>query len=255
MRTMRRAVLILAAAALASATGCGGDEPSAASTTAAKEPAKKKPATGRAAGGRGRGKDKNRLDTYAQIEDRFRLAFNERDFTSDPGGDENRDPFRSFVIRQGGGPRALRESSTIQPTDVCTEKNIRAPGHSMRDLRLIGLVLRGTRSYAQFRDPSGFGWIVRLRDCLGKEKALVQKIGAGFVTLEVMPDVGGASEPQAERRDIQLHPAELRADEPPVDAPAAAPAAGTSGAPAVGAAPPSPAPAQQEPPPQPARQP
>ena len=191
MRTMRRAVLILAAAALAAPiAGCGGDEPSAAATTAAKEPAKKKPATGRAAGGRGRGKDKNRLDTYAQIEERFRLSFNERDFSSDPGGDENRDPFRSFVIRQGGGPRALRESSTIQPTDVCTEKNIRAPGHSMRDLRLIGLVLRGTRSYAQFRDPSGFGWIVQLRDCLGKEKAVVEKIGAGFVTLEMVPEAG-----------------------------------------------------------------
>jgi hypothetical protein len=253
MRTMRRALLMIAAAALAApAAGCGGDEPTAAATAAAKEPAKKKPATGRAAGGRGRGKDKNRLDTYAQIQERFRLSFNERDFSSDPGGDENRDPFRSFVIRQGGGPRAVRESSTIQPTDVCTEKNIRAPGHSMRDLRLIGLVLRGTRSYAQFRDPSGFGWIVRLRDCVGKEKALVQKIGAGFVTLEVMPEVGGASEPQAERRDIQLHPSELRADEAPVDAPAA-PAAGTSAAPAAGTPPPASAPQQESTPP--ARQP
>jgi hypothetical protein len=248
MTTMRRAVLILAVLAGAGA-GCGGDEPSASATSQSREPAKKKPATGRAAGGRGRGKDKNRLDTYAQIEDRFRLTFNERDFASDPGGDENRDPFRSFVIRQGGGPRALRESSTIQPTDVCTEKNIRAPGHSMRDLRLIGLVLRGTRSYAQFRDPSGFGWIVRLRDCLGKEKALVQKIGAGFVTLEVMPEVGAATQPQAERRDIQLHPAELRADEAPADATGPAPAPGTAGAPAAGAAPTRAAPPEPPPPP------
>jgi hypothetical protein len=222
-----RAVLVFAAAALAAPglAGCGGDETDAAASAQAKEPAKKKAATGRApAGGRGRGQKTGRLDTYAQIEERFRQPFGERDFAGDPAGDENRDPFRSFVIRQGTGPRALRDATPIQPTDVCTEKNIRAPGHSVRDLRLIGLVLRGTRSYAQFRDPSGFGWIVRLRDCLGKEKAIVDKIGAGFVTLEMVPEVGPGSQPQAERRDIQLHPSELRAEEDTaVDATGAAP--------------------------------
>jgi hypothetical protein len=222
-----RAVLMIAAAALSAPAlvGCGGDETSAAASSQAKEPAKKKAATGRAPAGRGRGRERTgRLDTYAQIEDRFRQPFGERDFASDPAGDENRDPFRSFVIRQGTGPRALRDATPIQPTDVCTEKNIRAPGHSVRDLRLIGLILRGTRSYAQFRDPSGFGWIVRLRDCLGKEKAIVDKIGAGFVTLEMVPEVGPGNQPQAERRDIQLHPSELRAEEETaVDATGAAP--------------------------------
>jgi hypothetical protein len=216
MRRGMRAMLVIAAAALAApAIGCGGDETTAAAAKATNdEAAKKKPATGRAAAGRGRGGVKTgRLDIYSQIEDRFRLSFGERDFAGDPGGDDNRDPFRSFVIRQGTGPRSLRENTPIQPTDVCTEKNIRAPGHSVRDLHLIGLVLRGTRSYAQFRDPSGFGWIVRLRDCLGKEKAVVEKIGAGFVTLEVVADVATANQPQAERRDIQLHASELRADE------------------------------------------
>lgn len=215
MRRGMGAVLIIAAAALAApAVGCGGDEGSAAATSPAKDTPKKKPATARAAGGgRGRGGKTGRLDVYAQIEDRFRLSFGEHDFAADPGGDDNRDPFRSFVIRQGTGPRALHENTPIQPTDVCTEKNIRAPGHSVRDLRLIGLVLRGTRSYAQFRDPSGFGWIVRLRDCLGKEKAVVEKIGAGFVTLEVVPDMATGNQPQAERRDIQLHASELRTEE------------------------------------------
>lgn len=239
----RMRVLVIAAAALAAPmAGCGGDETSAAASAQAKEPAKKKAATGRAPGGRGRGQKTGRLDTYAQIEDRFRQPFGERDFSADPAGDENRDPFRSFVIRQGTGPRALRDATPIQPTDVCTERNIRAPGHSVRDLRLIGLVLRGTRSYAQFRDPSGFGWIVRLRDCLGKEKAIVDKIGAGFVTLEMVPEVGPGNQPQSERRDIQLHPSELRAeDDAPVDATGAAP-------------PPQPAPPSPEPAP-PASQP
>jgi hypothetical protein len=257
-RRLRDAVLAMAAAALAlpAASGCGGEEPAAAASNQAKAgdpPKKKAAASGRAAaGGRGRGREKaGRLDTYSQIEEQFRLPFGERDFASDAGGDDNRDPFRSFVIRQGGGPRSLREAAPIQPTDVCTERNIRAPGHAIRDLRLIGLILRGTRSYAQFRDPSGFGWIVQLRDCLGKEKAVVEKIGAGFVTLEVVPEAGTGNQPQAERRDIPLHASELRADEElPVDAagmpiaggpqgqagaPGAQGAPGAAGAPGVGA--------------------
>jgi hypothetical protein len=218
---MRRVMLLAAALAL---PACGGDEATgtaAADQAKAAPPQKKAAATGRPAGPGGRrGRDRSgRLDTYAHIDERFRLPFGERDFASDPGGDENRDPFRSYVIRQGGSPD-LKGVVPIQPTDVCTERNSRAPGHAIRDLRLIGLVLRGTRSYAQFRDPSGFGWIVRLRDCLGKEKAIVEKIGAGFVTLELVPEVASTKEPQAERRDIQLHPAELRAEEEtPAEAP------------------------------------
>jgi hypothetical protein len=226
-----RPVLLLSLVA-AGSPGCGGDEPTAAANDAAKAAPKKKAAAGgRAAAGRGRKDKVGRLDTYVQIEERFRLPFSERDFGTDPAGDDNRDPFRSYVVRQGTGPRELKGAVPIQPTDVCTEKNSRAPSHSIRELRLIGLVLRGTRSYAQFRDPSGFGWIVRLRDCLGKEKAIVEKIGAGFVTLEVVPEMAASSEQQAERRDIQLHPAELRAEEempvepPPRDAPAPPPPA------------------------------
>ena len=196
------------------AIGCGGDDPASAPADAAKAPPKKKVATGRGAAGRGKKDKGGRLDTYVRIDERFRLPFSERDFLTDAAGDDNRDPFRSFVVRQGNGPRELKGSAPIQPTDVCTEKNSKAPGYSIRDLRLIGLLLRGTRSYAQFRDPTGYGWIVRLRDCLGKEKAIIEKIGAGFVSLEVLPEMAAASnETQAERRDIQLHPDELPAGE------------------------------------------
>jgi hypothetical protein len=220
-----QAIALAGSAALAIAlVACGGDDPPPAASSQAKAPPKKK-AAGRAASGRGRGTNKGRLDTYAQIEERFRLPFSERDFSGDPGGDENRDPFRSYVIRQGAGTD-IKGSVPIQPTDVCTERNSRAPGHSIRELRLMGLVLLGTRSYAQFRDPSGFGWIVRLRDCVGKEKAIVEKIGAGFVTLEVVSDAGASKEAQAERRDIQLHPTDLRAEEEtPVEPPRQQPAA------------------------------
>jgi hypothetical protein len=194
--------------------GCGGDEPASAPADAAKAAPKKKAATGRAAGRGKKDRVGGRLDTYVRIDERFRLPFSDRDFLSDAAGDDNRDPFRSFVVRQGNGPRELKGSSPIQPTDVCTEKNSKAPGYSVRDLHLIGLLLRGTSSYAQFRDPSGYGWIVRLRDCLGKEKAIIEKIGAGFETLEVLPESAAASnDAQAERRDIQLHPDELPAGE------------------------------------------
>jgi hypothetical protein len=202
------------AAALALlAAGCGGDEATGAAAGPAKANAPKK-AAARPPGGRARKDKGTRLDTYAQIEERFRLPFSERDFASDAGGDDNRDPFRSYVVRQGSNETDSHSTPPTTPTDLCTEMNSRASGNSIRDLRLIGLVLRGTRSYAQFRDPSGFGWIVRLRDCLGKEKAIVDKIGAGFVTLQVVPEAAGANvEPKAESRHVPLHPAELRPEE------------------------------------------
>jgi hypothetical protein len=88
----------------------------------------------------------------------------------------------------------------------------------MRDLRLIGIVLRGTRSYALFRDSAAFGHIVKRGDCLGKEKARVDSIGAGFVRLEVTPEAppGGAA-PDPQMRDIQLHPEELQLQDAETD--------------------------------------
>jgi hypothetical protein len=80
----------------------------------------------------------------------------------------------------------------------------------MRDLRLMGIVLRGTRSYALFRDSAAFGHIVKRGDCLGKEKARVETIGAGFVRLKVTPEAPpGAPAPAPETRDIALHPEEI----------------------------------------------
>lgn len=213
---------------------CGGDE-----STAPEPPrpgAAKKTST---AAPRGRGKTVQ-LDTYAQILPEYRRTFTEADFRADPSGDENRDPFRSFVIRQGSLGRDSKNMSSVQPTDVCTMKNSRAPGYSLRDLRLIGIVLRGTRSFAQFRDASGYGWIVRRGDCLGKEKATVQAIGVGSVTLEVVPEAPPNTEPPPpERRDIPLYPAEL----PPAEAEAAVEGSAASAPPA-----PAPAPAPAPPP-------
>lgn len=208
---MKRSIL-LSLAILFALSACGGDDSSA--PPPPKPGASKK--TGKATP-KGRGKTAQ-LDTYSQILPEYRRKFEENDFRADPNGDENRDPFRSFVIRQGSLGRNSKDSSTVQPTDVCTMKNSRAPGYSLRDLRLIGIVLRGTGSFAQFRDASGYGWIVKRGDCLGKEKATVQAIGVGSVTLEVVPEAPPNTEPPPpERRDIPLYPAEL----PPAEAEAA----------------------------------
>ncbi len=235
------AIRIALAGLLALSASCGGDD---APPPKPKPGAAKKTTTSAA---KAKGKT-TQLDAYAQILPEFRRKFTEADFRVDPNGDENRDPFRSFVIRQGSLGRTNKSAATITPTDVCTMKNSRAPGYSLRDLRLIGIVLRGTRGTAQFRDPRGEGWIVKRGDCLGKEKATVQAIGVGSVTLEVVPEAQPNTEPPPpERRDIPLYPAEL--------APAEAEAAvegGQASESSGTAAPPPPAGATATPPPPPA---
>ena len=133
--------LKLGLAALLALAACGGDE----STS----PPPPKPSARKAGSTTAKAKGKSvQLDAYAQILPEFRRKFAEADFRADPNGDENRDPFRSFVIRQGSLGRDNKSMSSLQPTDVCTMKNSRAPGYSLRDLRLIGIVLRGTRGTA-----------------------------------------------------------------------------------------------------------
>lgn len=205
------AVGLIASLALAA---CGGDEAAPADKGA------KKPAGGESGGGGGR-KKKGKgipLEVYKQIDESFRRTFTEVDFRPDSTGDENRDPFRSYVVRQGTLGRESKSTTTIQPTDVCTVKNSKASGYSLRDLRLIGIVLRGKiRGFAQFRDGSGLGWTVKRGDCLGKEKAIVQSIDSGSVSLEVVPEAPpNTAPPDPEKRIIPLYPSELA---PTVDLP------------------------------------
>jgi hypothetical protein len=216
MTSMRRIISIgLLGAALALAA-CGEDPEPAADKGAGK-------GGGGEGGGGGRVSKKKGgkavpLDAYHQIDESFRRTFTEVDFRPDPTGDENRDPFRSYVVRQGVLGREGKSNPTIQPTDVCTAKNSKASGYSLRDLRLIGIVLRGKiRGFAQFRDGSGLGWTVKRGDCLGKEKAIVQSIDSGSVSLEVVPEAPpNTAPPDPEKRIIPLYPQELA---PTVDLP------------------------------------
>ena len=266
------AVAWLGAAFILPAVGCGGDSPPKA---ASKGATKKEPGDGEGGGTAAKGKKGAKkpkkgevsIKLYSKVEDvvdaeeakKIRHKFVAADFNPDPVGNERRDPFRSYVVVQaikkgdGGG-------LSVATTEVCTEQNMVAPdplakdprarmSYSLRDLQLVGIVLRGTKSYALFRDTGGFGHTVTRGDCLGKEKAKVVKIGAGFVRLEVIPDPlpnQPAREPQ--KREIQLHPEEMEVDElleptggePPTVAPS--PATPSPGAPPPAIPSPAPAP-------------
>jgi Tfp pilus assembly protein PilP len=214
---MRKLIIIPALALVLGPAGCG-DEPSA--------PRPARPKASPAGGAKATGGAKIAgLDSYTKVEDlvtdteakALRHRFVPRDFEVDPSGNENRDPFRSYVVMQPGTGATTAEA-TLQPTELCTAKNMVASNYSLRDLRLQGIVLRGTRSYALFVDSAGFGHIVRRDNCLGKEKALVEKIGAGFVRLEILPDPSPNAAPlPPQKREIQLYPEELQIEDPADD--------------------------------------
>lgn len=205
--------------ALASAAaGCGDDGPPAAPSTRTPVPKALQPGSPGAAAP---------VVSYRRAEDRvtsdaekkaIRHKFSERDFAPDLTGTDNRDPFRSFVVAQpgvgtGGG-------TPVEATEACPKKRQWARGFSARELKLVGIVARGTIRYALFSDPSQYGYVIHPGDCIGKEKARVNEIGASFVTLEISSDVA-PNQPlrPAEERSIQLHPKDLPIGETETDVP------------------------------------
>lgn len=196
------AMLLAFPATPALLAGCGGDPPPQA------QPEQPRPAPPRPrgpAGGQGGG-----LQNYPKVPPEYRRDLTDGDFRSDLTGDHNRDPFRSYVIRQSRGRLDRDRDMVIDSSDVCNAGNTKAYQNSLRDLRLIGIILRGTRAWAQFRDSAGNGHIVHRGDCLGKEKAVVEQIGAGYVRLEVTPEAppGGAA-PEPQKHEVPLYPEEL----------------------------------------------
>lgn len=197
--------------------GCGDDGGSTSDAPRPITPVKKNPRNNR----RGQPQEQTedltfykKIEAYAADEEeakRLRHTFTPGDFEPDITGDENRNPFRSYVIRQPGlGQQDQIEEGSGRKSEFCTSKNLVAPTYSLRDLRLVGIVLRGTRSYALFRDSSSYGHIVRKGDCLGQEKARVAAIRTGFVSLEVIPEVAPNQPPRPpQERAIQLYPDEL----------------------------------------------
>ena len=60
-------------------------------------------------------------------------------------------------------------------------------------------------------DPGNLGHIIKKNDCVGREKAIVKDIGAGYVTFQVKPDEllpNGQPRP-VEEHSVQLYPEQL----------------------------------------------
>jgi len=180
--------------ALALVAGCGGEEDGGGGGA-------KKPAGQPAAQQTGRAPAANAPTTmplvvFQQIESlaadekeakSLRHQFRETDFQVDPSGTVNRDPFRSFVINQPGvttGDTTL----TAEPTELCPAKKQIATTYMARELKLTGIVSRGTTRWALFSDTANKGHIVERNDCIGKEKGRVVEIGAAYAKAEISPE-------------------------------------------------------------------
>jgi Tfp pilus assembly protein PilP len=164
------------------------------------------------------GKVKEPLQLYTKVEDvvpadevaTIRHRFRERDFTMDLTGDENRDPFQSFVVLQPGVGLTQNTGQPQQATETCTSKQQVASNYALRDLRLAAIITRGLRRFALFQDTADIGHLATRFDCLGKEKARVKEIGERTVTLELVPDSAPNQAPHApEEKSIPLYPTEL----------------------------------------------
>jgi Tfp pilus assembly protein PilP len=204
----------LAAAILLVVAGCGdsGDAQPVDNFAATAAPQPNQPA-----GKPGAGKEAG-LRFHTKIDDvlgeeqaqRLRHKFSGDDFGPSIGNDARRDPFRSLAAAQLAAA-AEQENRPTDPAQAC--KEVVAPDSSVRDLRLVGIVLRGSRSYALFLDKASKGQIVTKGDCLGVEKARVTSVRAGFVTLQITPEVvPGGPESQLQERTIALYPDEIPVD-------------------------------------------
>jgi len=203
---MVRTTLFLASVLLASA--CGDDPPPP------------PPAPGAGGGGGGAKasatKDsKNKLATRPKIEGRvsdaekanIRHTFRDRDFVADQN---NRDPFQSFVLAQPGLGGGQQDALQRDPTKRCLrEDQFVASNYSYTDLHLVGIIAERTQRRVLMMDSGNLGHIIKKGDCVGREKALVKDIGAGYITFQVEPDVIGTQASQVEEHSVQLYPNQM----------------------------------------------
>ncbi len=142
------AALALALAALA---GCGGDEPikaPAAGSAAAHAAAAPAPAPARSASAAS--------SPVAGMPPLPKREFVEKDFAE---SDANRDPFRGFAAD------LAQQNKRI----FVVQRRVLVDRYSLEELKLVGLV-SGSPSRALLIDPTGFGWIARVGDFVGKSE-------------------------------------------------------------------------------------
>jgi Tfp pilus assembly protein PilP len=138
-----------------------------------------------------------------KVERMYRKDFGAADFQPDPTGDVNRDPFYSYLVAPvvTGGQQPI--------SDECADRKV-AEKYAYPDMRLIGIVMRGTKNFAMFKDPTGLGQVVYQGDCLAKEKARVIEITPSCVRIEIRGVAPpGAPAPPAQEDKRCLHPDDI----------------------------------------------
>ena len=170
--------------------------------------------------------------------DAIRHTFKPRDFQ----GVDIRDPFQSFVIVQPGLGVGPDNKVTTEATPKCTRKDqFVATASNYQQLRLIGIVSQGTQRKVLMSDGR-IGHIIKKGDCVGKEKALVKDIGAGYITFAV--EAAGKTDPI--EVSMQLFPQQVSLSAPDAIDPGAASAPLVTPPGGGMVAPPAPAPTTQD---------
>jgi type IV pilus assembly protein PilP len=105
-------------------------------------------AGGRDAGADGASSDPENLPPLPARE------FQESDFAE---SDRSRDPFRSFE-----GVFAAQAKGRVQ-----VQRQVLVDRYALDELKLVGVVTRGSPR-ALFTDPTGFGWVAKVGDFIGK---------------------------------------------------------------------------------------
>ncbi|MDQ3340400.1 MAG: hypothetical protein M4D80_35020 [Myxococcota bacterium] len=146
--------------------------------------------------------------------DAIRHTFKPRDFQ----GVDIRDPFQSFVIVPAGLGMGPEGKVPTEATPKCTRKEqFVATSANYQALKIIGIVSQGTQRKVLLSDGR-VGHIVKRGDCVGKEKAVVKDIGAGYITFAV--EAAGKSDPI--EVSMQLYPSQVQLGSPDAIDPGAA---------------------------------
>jgi len=132
--------------------------------------------------------------------DTIRHEFADRDFVAD----QSRDPFFNFVIMPiGVGDNSAK--SKPEPHQSCKRRDqFVATNYSYQDLKLVGIVSERAQRKVLMLDTAGLGHIIKRGDCVGKEKAVVKDISAGYITFVAEEDADSKRPPQ--ELSVQLHP-------------------------------------------------
>jgi Tfp pilus assembly protein PilP len=146
--------------------------------------------------------------------DAIRHVFKPRDFQ----GSDIRDPFQSFIIQQPGLNAATDATAPRETTQKCTRPDqFVFATRNYQALKLIGIVSQGTQRKALMADAFQ-GRVVKKGDCVGREKAFVKEIGAGYITFTVE----AVGKTDATEMSMQLYPTAVSLSDPDVPDPGAA---------------------------------